>query len=211
MFDLDGTITRQDTLVPYVLGFVRTRPWRLVRIVRTLPVLLCFALGRADHGDVKSSFISATLGGVTRAELARWTARFVQQLLARGLFPEALQRIAEHQRAGDRLVLMSASTDIYVPAIGEALGFADVVCTRLRWDGDRLNGALASPNRRGTEKAWVFRELRQRYPTLPTVAYGNAHSDLHHLKLADQAFLVNGTGRARREAEHNGITCVRWR
>ncbi len=28
VFDLDGTITRRDTLVPYVFGFLRRAPWR---------------------------------------------------------------------------------------------------------------------------------------------------------------------------------------
>jgi HAD superfamily hydrolase (TIGR01490 family) len=211
VFDLDGTITRRDTLVPYVLGLLRRRPWRLAGVLRTLPVLVDFVLGRADHGDVKARFISATLGGLSRSELTGWTARFVPQLTARGLFREAVERIGQHQRAGDHLVLMSASTDLYVLAIGEALGFADVICTELRWDGDQLDGALASPNRRGPEKAWIFRELRQRYPGRRTVAYGNAASDLDHLRLADEAFLVNGSARARREALGAGITCVRWR
>jgi HAD superfamily hydrolase (TIGR01490 family) len=211
VFDLDGTITRRDTLLPYVLGFLRSRPWRLGGLVGALPVLVDFGLGRADHGDVKSRFIRTTLGGASRQELMRWTARFVPQLTAGGLHQEALEHITRHQRAGDRLVLMSASTDLYVPAIGEALGFADVICTELCWDADRLNGKLASPNRRGAEKTLVFQELRQRYPGRQTVAYGNARSDLGHLKLADEAFLVNGSGKARREAQSTGITCVSWR
>jgi phosphatidylglycerophosphatase C len=197
--------------VPYVLGFLRGRPWRVAGVVRTLPVLVDFALGRADRGDLKARFIRSTLGGISRAELMYWTARFVPRLTARGVFKDALARISAHQRAGDHLVLLSASCDLYVPAIGAALGFADVVCTQLRWDGERLNGALASPNRRGPEKAWVLRELRQRHPGLAAVAYGNAASDLDHLKLADQAFLVNGSRRARRAAAAAGITCVRWR
>jgi HAD superfamily hydrolase (TIGR01490 family) len=211
VFDLDGTITRKDTLVPYVLGFLRSRPWRLAGLARALPVLVHYGLGRADRGDVKSWFIRTTLGGASRQELLRWTARFVPQLTAGGLHQEALEHITQHQRAGDRLVLISASTDLYVPAIGEALGFADVICTELRWDADRLNGKLASPNRRGAEKTLIFQELRQRYPGRQTVAYGNARSDLDHLKLADEAFLVNGSGRARREALGAGINCVRWK
>jgi phosphatidylglycerophosphatase C len=179
--------------------------------VRGLPVAVDFCLGRADHGDLKASFIASTLGGASRPALARWTGHFVRKLVARGLHREARELIAQHQRAGDHLVLMSASPDLYVPAIADALGFADVICTELRWDGERLNGALASPNRRGTEKAWVLRELRQRYAGLKTVAYANSTSDLDHLKLADQGILVNGSAEARRQARDAGITCVQWR
>jgi HAD superfamily hydrolase (TIGR01490 family) len=210
VFDLDGTITRHDTLLPYVLGFLRERPWNLTGLLRVLPVLLDFALGRADHGQLKSALIQGTLGGSSRRELESWTARFVPQLRSGGLFREALEQIARHKRQGDRLVLMSASTDLYVPRIGRELGFADIVCTELRWVGDRLSGELVSPNRRGSEKAACLKALRQRYPGLRTLAYGNAASDLEHLKLADEGILVNGSRRARREAQRSGITCVQW-
>lgn len=210
VFDLDGTITRHDTLLPYVLGF-RPQPWRLARLAGAAPVLAAFLLGRADHGMVKSAFIQALLRGSSRQELARWTGRFVARLCAHGMFRDARERIAQHQRLGDWLVLMSASTDLYVPRIAEALGFAEVICTQLRWQGERLCGELASPNRRGAEKARALRELKQRFPGVRTVAYGNARSDLEHLRLADEGFLVNGSPRARREARRAGITCIRWR
>lgn len=211
VFDLDGTITRHDTLLPYVVGFWRRRPWRLAGLLRGLPVLLAFCLGRADHGQLKSAFIRSGLGGSTRRDLERWTIRFVARLCPQGLFARALEQIGQHQRLGDRLVLMSASPDLYVPRIAAELGFAEVICTELTWEGERLSGELAGPNRRGAEKACAFRELKERHPGLGTVAYGNAHSDLAHLCLADEAFLVNGRRRSRREAREAGIACVRWR
>jgi phosphoserine phosphatase len=105
---------------------------------------------------------------------------------------------------------MSASTDLYVPAIGRSLGFHEVICTGVRWEGDRLVGDLTTPNRRGPEKARCFKELQQRYPALTAVAYGNAQSDLEHLRLAQQGVLVNGSASARQMAARLGIQCVTW-
>lgn len=210
-FDLDGTITRHDTLVPYVLGFLRTRPWRLAGTLAALPMALRFAAGRADHGAMKEAFIRSTLAGFPRRELEGWTERFVPRVLAHGVFADALAAIETHRARGDRLVLLSASTDLYVPAIGKALGFAQVVCTELRWQADRLAGRLASPNRRGEEKVRCFAQLRSAFPGLHSVAYGNASSDLPHLKLADRGVLVNGSRAARLEAARLGIECASWR
>ena len=106
---------------------------------------------------------------------------------------------------------MSASVDLYVPAIGRALGFAEVICTPLRWQGEYLDGALAGPNCRGAEKARSLKQLRTRYPGLRVTAYGNAASDLGHLCLADRGVLVNGSRRSRQAAGHLGLTCVKWR
>jgi phosphatidylglycerophosphatase C len=211
VFDLDGTITRRDTLGPYVLGFLMHRPWRMLGLLRVLPAVAAFVLRLTDQGQLKSAFIRATLGGSTRSEIDAWTAQFVPRLRVRGLFTAAVDRIEEHRRQGAYLVLMSASTDLYVPAVGRELGFAEIICTGVRWDGERLNGELATPNRRGAEKARCFNALRERHPGIVTAAYGNAGSDIPHLRLADRGVLVNGTSNARREAVRDGITCVDWR
>ena len=211
-FDLDETTTRHDTLLPYALGFLlRFRPWRLPLLLTVIPSVLQFLARRVDEGRVKESFIKATLGGVRKNQLDAWTARFVPRVIANGTFANALQKIAEHRRRGDYLVLMSASTDIYVPAIAAALGFNETICTGVRWNGDRLDGALTTPNRKTAEKARCFTQARAQHPGLTTVAYGNSFTDLPHLQLANQGVLVNGNSKARRVAQDLAITCVEWR
>ena len=212
VFDLDGTITRHDTLMPYVFGFLRSHPARVPGLLLPVPTLVRFALRQADRGDLKSALIRGTLGGSTRAELDGWTARFVPRFLAAGagVRSDALSCIARHRARGDVLVLMSASVDLYVPAIGRALGFDEVICTELRWQGEQLEGSLAGPNFRGAEKARALKALLGRHPGFEVTAYGNAASDLAHLCLADRGVLVNGSRRTRRAAEGLGLSCATW-
>jgi phosphatidylglycerophosphatase C len=210
VFDLDGTITRHDTLLPYVLGALRRTPWRLARLLLVGPRLVAFAAGRADHGALKSSLIKATLGGRSRADIERSTARFVPALLANGVRADALKAIEAHRARGDVLVLLSASPDLYVPAIGAQLGFAEVVCTGIGWRSERLDGSLTTPNRRGIEKTRCLEALKQRYPGLRTAAYANAASDLDHLAQVDEPLLVSGSRRARLEAARLRIPAASW-
>jgi phosphatidylglycerophosphatase C len=210
LFDLDGTITRHDTLLPYLGGFLRQHPARLLRVPQTLPALARYALRHGGRGELKAAWLRTVLGGSTRAEVQAWTARFVPQLIAHGLHADALAAIEAHRRAGDYLVLLSASPDLYVPAIGRALGFDQVVCTGVEWNGDELSGRLTTPNRRGAEKARCLQALRQQHAQLPIVAYGNAAGDLEHLALADRAVLINGSAHARTAAARLGIPCVTW-
>jgi phosphatidylglycerophosphatase C len=210
VFDLDGTITRHDTLAQYVFGFLWRHPWRLLGLPLVLPAVIRYALKLADRGALKSAFIRYTLGGCSRAQLEHWNAIFVPALLRKGVFEDALQRIAAHAAAGDRLVMLSATVDIYVPAIAKALGFAESVSTGVRWNGDRLHGALTTPNRRGVEKVHCFEALKKAHPGLSTAAYGNAGSDLPHLRLADRGVLVNGSAAERAEARAAGVETVDW-
>jgi phosphatidylglycerophosphatase C len=210
VFDLDGTITRHDTLVQYVLGFLKSRPWRLLGFLLALPTVALYLLRRVDRGALKAVVIHWTLGGATRQQIDAWTARFVPALLARGVFKEAMERISSHRRNGDVLVLMSASPDLYVPAIARQLGFNDVTCTGVRWNGDRLDGHLTTANCRGPEKARRFEALRAAHPGRPTIAYANAASDIDHLRLANRGVLVNGSAQARDHAAKAGVICENW-
>jgi phosphatidylglycerophosphatase C len=211
VFDLDGTLTRRGTLWPYVAGFLRRHPARVPRLVWALPPALARFAWRRDRGELKAALIRAALGGVERAEVDAWTAQFVASLLERGLFDDARTALEAHRRHGDSLALLSASPDLYVPAIARALGFAESMCTGVEWRGDRLVGGLLTPNRRGAEKARCLDALRRLHPELQTVAYGNTESDLEHLALADRAVLVNGSARARRRAARLGVACRTWR
>ena len=210
-FDLDGTITRRDTLVPYVTSLLLRRPWRLPRLLGLLPAVLRFATGAADHGELKGQLLRYALGGLPRRVIDAHTARFVPRLLANGLFADARRAIDAHRSQQDHLVLMSASVDLYVPAIGAALGFSETICSKVRWQGERLLGTLASANVRDQEKLLQVRRLRQRFPDARVIAYGNSAPDLAHLDSVDQGWCVNASGKLKAECDRRGIAVIDWR
>jgi phosphatidylglycerophosphatase C len=214
LFDLDGTLTHRDTLLPFLAGYLarHPHPLRLSRLWRLVPAVLRYALGGRDRGLLKSRSIRAVMAGDARTLVEGWAERFVAELEPRGAFrATGLAVLEAHRSAGDRLVLLSASPDLYVPLIGRLLGFERTVCTEIRWDGDRLDGALRTPNRRGAEKVRCLEQLREDYAHAPVTAYGNSVSDIPHLALAERALLVNGNAAARRGAERIGIPMADWR
>lgn len=209
-FDLDGTITRRDTLFGYVLGFALRHPRRLAGFVAVLPTLLRFALRLADHGELKGALIHRVMGGATRSDIDAWTREWIPSLLRRGVFPDALAAIASHRAAGDHLVLMTATVDLYVPALTAALGLDECICSEVRWDGDRLDGRLAGSNVRDEEKAHRLRRALPRFPGRLLVGYGNSRPDLPHLRLVDRAVLVNAKPRLRKAADGLPISFKYW-
>jgi phosphatidylglycerophosphatase C len=215
LFDLDGTLTWRDTLHSFLFGYAARRPARWPRLWRLLPAVAGY-LRHHDRGSLKSHVIRIVMGGDSRREIDAWAQDFVASLKARHTFrPTALAVLEGHRAAGDRLVLLSASPDLYVPRIGRLLGFEHTLCTEVKWQaedgGERLDGALLTPNRRGEEKSACLAWLRAQYPGLPVVAYGNSISDLPHLVQADEAILVNGNGAARRAAAKAAIPISDWR
>jgi phosphatidylglycerophosphatase C len=211
VFDLDGTLTRRDTLMLFLASFLRRHPWRVLGLWRLPFALFGYLAENRDPGVLKSRVIRMVMGGASRSAVAACADSFVSSLkLRRRLRPTALAVLDAHRAAGDHLVLLSASPDLYVVRIGGSLGFERTLCTEIQWRGDRLDGALKTANRRGAEKLRCLTSLRAQYPDLPIIAYGNSASDLDHLRHADRGVLVNGSAAARGLAAQSGITTASW-
>ena len=210
VFDLDGTITARDTFLLFIAGWLRRHPSRAFHLWRLPGALLRFLVAGRDRGRLKSDLLRMAMGPANRAEVTAWSVAFVSGLDTPFLHDKALEAIRRHREAGDRLVLLSASVDLYVPLIGTRLGFDETVCTGVRWEGDRLDGGLTTENRRGEEKRRVVESLRDRFADARLAAYGNAASDFAHLEIVDEPLLVNARAGTRREAERRGLPCDDW-
>jgi phosphatidylglycerophosphatase C len=209
VFDLDGTITRHDTLLPFIFGYLWHHPWRLPRLLAVLPALAAWGCRRADRGELKGALIKAALGGLQETQLAHWRERFIAKLLHRGLYAEALLELARQRAAGAHLVLLSASPDLYVPQIGRSLGFHETICSELSWRANgELDGRLRSANRRGEEKARCVASLLAATRYSESIAFGNSSADLAHMALTTTGVWVNG----RTNAPHPPhVRIERWR
>ncbi|MGC1522833.1 MAG: HAD-IB family phosphatase [Steroidobacteraceae bacterium] len=211
VFDLDGTLTFHDTLMQFLASFLRCHPRRCLGLWRLPFAAIQYAAADRDRGRLKSRLIRMIMRGESRAVIDACAESFVTTLARRRrLRPAALAVLETHRAAGDHLVLLSASPDLYVPRIGRELGFERTVCTELEWRAERLDGTLHSANRRGPEKLRCLEWLRTQYPALPIVAYGNSASDLDHMRQADRALLVNGNAGARSLAARLGIPTADW-
>ena len=153
VFDLDGTLTWHDTLLLFLISFLRRHPRRWFGLWRLPFALVGFMARNGDRGVLKSQLIQMAMAGSARSVIDECAESFVHTLRPyRRLRPAALAALEAHRAAGDHLVLLSACPDLYVPRIARVLGFERTLCTEIEWRGDRLVGALKTANRRGPEK-----------------------------------------------------------
>jgi phosphatidylglycerophosphatase C len=194
-FDLDGTLTRRDTLMPFLLRAVgRDRAYRAV-LASSLALARATALGGAHRDRAKAAVLARVLAGVPRAALAEAAESFADHVVAHRLRPDVRARVDWHRGQGHELVLVSASPELYVAPIGRRLGFDTVLATRLEVDADdRLTGRLVGANCRGPEKVGRLREWRGD-ALVVAYAYGDSAGDREMLALATTAVRIGGRRR----------------
>jgi HAD superfamily phosphoserine phosphatase-like hydrolase len=211
VFDLDGTVSRRDTFVPFVFGFLWRHPWRMPRLLLFVPSLLAYVLGFGNRGALKGALLHAAMGGVKREEVDRWSTVHAQRVVDKGLHKEALAAIQSHLKNRHYLVLMSASIDCYVQRISVALGFHETICTTVVWNrkDNTLEGHLQGSNIRGDKKAQQFKQLVSRLHPRESTAYGNSQADVEHMLLATRGVFVNG--KPKLPSSDRRIRVVNWR
>lgn len=189
-FDFDGTLTWRDTLLPFLRRLLGLPTFAWVLFICS-PWLAGYALRLVSNHRAKAVLLQAALHG-RRVEAVQGCAQdFVGQYLPGQWRPWALQQLLQHQHAGHRCVLVSASTSLYMHLVGQSLGVDAVLCTEMEVVDGRYTGRLATANCHGEEKvrrlqAWLAASGGSAQPELH--AYGDTKGDLPLLRLARQAW-----------------------
>lgn len=188
-FDFDGTLTRRDTLLPFLVRSCGAR--RVARAVTTVaPGAARARLGRLEaelhHRDVTKE---ALLAELLRGRPAQWLAEegrsFAPTLRSR-LRPDLMDQVSWHRRAGHELVIVSASLLAYLEPFAAAEGFDHVIAVGFEAGTDGiLTGNLLGPNVRGREKAVRLRAWLDGDRPEVLWAYGNSSGDTDLLAMAD--------------------------
>ncbi|MEM9669522.1 MAG: HAD-IB family hydrolase [Pseudomonadota bacterium] len=211
IFDLDKTITRQGTWSRFV-RFATNDPEFWMKLPTAGLQAAAYKLGFASRASVKERSIELYLQGWPRSELDSIARDFVARDVEEGLRKRARSIIDEHKREGDRLVIASAAVDLICEPMADALGFDDVICTRLRWDADdRLSAKLDGENCYGVEKLRRVETFFDTHnPSRPTTFYSDHITDLPCLLWADKGVAVNPNPPLRRKAPQYGVEIADW-
>lgn len=105
-----------------------------------------------------------------------------------------MERVEAHRSSGARVVIVSASYDLYVSEVGEITGAEAVLATQIEFVDGTCTGQLATPNCRGEEKVRRLSEwLEQNCSTseeVRVVAYGDSSGDDAMLAFANEGVRV---------------------
>jgi len=196
-FDVDGTLTTGDCVVPFLRRFLRRFGRRSTtgRILRSSPATLA-ALARRDRDRLKALATAALLSGVALADVEREAEQFARSVIDHRLRADTTARLRWHIAEGHRVVLVSASYEVYLRHLATHLGAHDVLATRLEIGQDgRLTGRLEGGNCRGPEKArrleaWLTAQPGIDRHGVELWAYGDSAGDAELLAMADHRVWV---------------------
>lgn len=186
LFDFDGTITTRGTYP----GFVRyaVRPHRqLVGGVVLSPLIAGYQVRLVSDRTIRRVISRVGFQGEDPARLRLRGEEYAECVLPGLVRPAARERMTWHQARGDRVVVVSASLDLYLEPWCRRAG-VDVICTQLEVRAGRFTGRYLGGDCCGATKATRIQERCALGDYGTVYAYGDSEEDREMLDLADRRF-----------------------
>jgi HAD superfamily hydrolase (TIGR01490 family) len=215
IYDMDRTVTRHATYTPFLLHCaLRRAPWRLLLLPCMAVAALCYAVKLIDRGRLKEICHRLFLGQKRHPrELKPLVESFADRTLSSNVRPGARAAIARDKAQGRRVVMATASYRLYAEAIGERLGFDDVIGTGSIFGIDaRVHAKIDGENCYGPAKLRMVEDWLSKsgFERGHVRFYSDHTSDAPVFEWADEAVAVNPHDRLKRLAAERGWAIEDW-
>lgn len=184
-FDFDVTITKHDTFVPFLYwAFGKAKVYKAFVKLSLEAIKVVLKISNRDRFKEKIVAALFTQQPVKHLKIlgAGYASSFTPLIR-----PKALERIKWHKEQGHRLVMVSASLNLYLEKAAKDLGFDDLLCTTLEENGEQFTGRLQGANCRCQEKVNRLQGLLGDLAQYELYAYGDSAGDKQMLEVADHA------------------------
>lgn len=190
IFDIDGTLVPGASTETRFARFL----WRQ-RMLGSRQLLayawFCLRYAARYQGQLKQKN-KAYLSGLSTARIQALAVEFVQQDLVSALYVPAIKRLRIHQKAGDRVVLLSGTPQFLADALAAALT-VDAACGALcSVRQGMFRAAPLQRHPRGASKVECAQQLADAMglSLIDAVAYGDSLQDAHLFRVVGEAVAV---------------------
>ncbi|CAB1275715.1 HAD family hydrolase [Candidatus Nitrosacidococcus tergens] len=185
-FDFDGTLTYRDSIADFILF---SKSWSQVLLggIVLSPTLLAYGLKLQNNSLAKGKALTYFFGGMPESELIEKGQQYAEQRIPQILKPTGLEKIHWHQQQNHKVVIVSASIDLWLQGWTKSLDM-DLIATQLETVNGLITGKYVGENCYGEEKV---RRIKAAYDVdnySEIYAYGDTPGDKPMLALAHFPF-----------------------
>jgi len=182
LFDFDGTITTDDSLIKFIRFVVGDTKfiWGMTLLS---PMLAAYKLKLIPNYKAKQCMLSYFFKGMEEEQFYKVAEEYSLKHIDTILRPKAMEKIAWHKEQGHKIVIVSASIECWLkPWCDE--NDLNLIATRIEMKNGIVTGNFLTKNCYGIEKAVRVREIYNLDDYDHIYAYGDSRGDTELLELA---------------------------
>lgn len=186
-FDFDGTITKTDSFLIFLLKNKGNNIIFLFKCLKLLPTLILWKLGYYLNGFAKEQVFKFFFKDFPWPAFEQLCLNFGETEVPKLIRKNALQRILWHKAQGDRVIIVTASIEYYLQAFVREYEI-EVIGTLLEVSENKLTGNFCTLNCYGPEKVNRIKSLIKLQEYNEIYCYGDSKGDKEMLALANFSF-----------------------
>lgn len=188
--DFDGTFIKGDSYIRSLLFFAGYN-----RFIRSLPeliyIIIEYTFNFITRDEAKMRSFKLIYKGMSTDKINRRLSEFHNQM---HVFPKVKKKINELKDLGCRIIVVTASPDIYMNFMAEKFGFDECICTETEKDGVVLTGKLRGRNCNYAEKVEKIKQSKYYDPNAQVIVFGNSKGDEEMFKISTEFYYVDKSG-----------------
>lgn len=192
-FDFDDTLAKGDSILPYLIYCIKRGLAPKRQLVKAAFAFLHWKLKPSTGRAAKETTLSF-IKGRTVEEMDRIAHDFFLEVQSKAIFSSCLKEINDLRNRNVRIVVVSASSDVYMRALPHFLRVQDVICTECEVVDGRYTGKVGK-NCKGEEKVRRIQQWLEAQGLAidreRSSGYGDSPSDAPMLLLTGTPVLVN--------------------
>lgn len=209
LFDLDHTLLPLDSDYEWGEFTIRigwTDPVEFAR--RNAEFYAHYQAGTLDvHDYVRFATEALRQRGAQEAQAAH--ARFMREVIAPAIRPEALQLVRQHQQAGDRVLIITATNEFVTRPIAQALGVPGILAMQLArdasgWYTGEIEGTPTMREGKVRRMEQWLAEQRLAWSDVESTFYSDSMNDVPLLEKVNHPVATNPDPRLRTLASERG-------
>lgn len=185
-FDFDGTITTRDSMLE-LIKFHHGKRNFFIGLSVLSPWMIAMKLKLISNQRAKEKLLTWFFKDYNLYTFSKICTAFTRERLPKFINPISAEKLAEHKKNGDEVVVVSASAANWVEPWCRQNNIA-CLATQLEVADDKLTGKLAGLNCNYNEKARRILEKYDLKDYSSVYSYGDTKGDKAMLQLATHAF-----------------------
>jgi len=184
LFDFDGTITIDDSLIKfirYAVGDIKAA-WGVLLLS---PMLIIYKLKFIPNYKAKQWMLSYFFKGMDDQQFRKVAEEYSLKHIDTILRPKAMKKIAWHKEQGHKVVVVSASIECWLKPWCDKNDLS-LIATKLEVNNGVVTGRLLTKNCYGIEKVNRIKEDYKLNDYEYIYAYGDSRGDKELLSLANE-------------------------
>ena len=186
LFDFDGTISNDDSFRGFIIYYCGYPKFILGSIILS-PIYLLYFLGIIKNNFMKETVISFYFKNEKTSDLWNKGKQYSDNEIDKIVRDKAREKIKWHQTQGDRVVVVSASVNIWLDSWCSRNGI-ELIATELEETDGKVTGKLVNGNCFGIEKTIRVARIINVKDYEDIYAYGDSRGDLELLNFSDKPF-----------------------